>query len=74
MLKFAQMNKFISRCPGCPETLSGDASHFAERHDCLKLISSVFGYNPLLYTQYRVDSVLFKTRLPHQHTKCFKFI
>lgn len=39
-----------------------------------QLFVKVYGYMPLLYTQFRVDSVLFKTRLPHDKTKCFKFI
>ena len=34
----------------------------------------VYGYMPLLNTQFRVDSVLFKTRIPHDKQKCFKFI
>ena len=38
------------------------------------LIFQVFGYTPLLNTQYRADSILFKTRIPHDKQKCFKFI
>ncbi|EDW33664.1 GL11871 [Drosophila persimilis] len=34
----------------------------------------VFGYTPLLNTQYRAESVLFKTRIPHDKQKCFKYI
>jgi len=34
----------------------------------------VFGYTPLLNTQFRADSILFKTRIPHDKQKCFKFI
>ena len=45
-----------------------------ERHKCINFFSKVYGYMPLLYTQYRADSVLFKTRIPADKQKCFKFI
>ncbi|KAF2354134.1 Exostosin C-terminal [Trinorchestia longiramus] len=67
-------SRWTFRCPGCPVSLSEDDSHFTERHHCINFFSQVYGYNPLLNTQYRVDSVLFKTRLPHDKQKCFKFI
>ncbi|XP_033726991.1 exostosin-like 3 [Pecten maximus] len=67
-------SRWTFRCPGCPQTLSNDSSHFEERHKCINFFVKVYGYMPLLYTQYRVDSVLFKTRLPHDKQKCFKFI
>lgn len=67
-------SRWTFRCPGCPVSLSEDDSHFTERHSCINFFTQVYGYNPLLNTQYRVDSVLFKTRLPHDKQKCFKFI
>ncbi|XP_071535730.1 exostosin-3 [Panulirus ornatus] len=67
-------SRWTFRCPGCPVSLSEDDSHFTERHNCINFFTQVYGYNPLLNTQYRVDSVLFKTRLPHDKQKCFKFI
>lgn len=67
-------SRWTFRCPGCPQSLSMDDSHFRERHICIQYFAKVFGYTPLLYTQYRVDSVLFKTRLPKDMQKCFKFI
>ncbi|NXD99498.1 EXTL3 protein, partial [Chaetorhynchus papuensis] len=67
-------SRWTFRCPGCPQALSHDDSHFHERHKCINFFVKVYGYMPLLYTQFRVDSVLFKTRLPHDKTKCFKFI
>uniref|UniRef100_A0A914WDL6 glucuronosyl-galactosyl-proteoglycan 4-alpha-N-acetylglucosaminyltransferase n=1 Tax=Plectus sambesii TaxID=2011161 RepID=A0A914WDL6_9BILA len=67
-------SRWTFKCAGCPETLSSDESHFIERHDCMQFFTKVYGYNPLLYTQFRVDSVLFKTRLPHNHQKCFKYV
>ena len=47
---------------------------FSKNIAILASLLQVYGYNPLLNTQYRVDSVLFKTRLPHDKQKCFKFI
>ncbi|KAG1670321.1 Exostosin-3 [Nymphon striatum] len=67
-------SRWTFRCPGCPIALSEDDSHFQERHKCMKFFSEVYGYNPLLNTQFRVDSVLFKTRLPQDKQKCFKYI
>ncbi|XP_071113218.1 exostosin-like 3 [Haliotis cracherodii] len=67
-------SRWTFRCPGCPQTLSSNDSHFQERHKCINFFVKVYGYMPLLYTQYRVDSVLFKTRLPHDKQKCFKYI
>lgn len=73
-LHFQVTSRWTFRCPGCPQALSHDDSHFHERHKCINFFVKVYGYMPLLYTQFRVDSVLFKTRLPHDKTKCFKFI
>ena len=67
-------SRWTFRCPGCPQALSEDDSHFQERHKCINFFTRVYGYMPLLNTQFRVDSVLFKTRIPHDKQKCFKFI
>ncbi|VDK52098.1 unnamed protein product [Anisakis simplex] len=67
-------SKWTLRCPTCSEMLSQDSSHFQERHECIRFFSKVFGYNPLLFSQFRVDSVLFKTRLPPNHQKCFRYV
>jgi len=67
-------SRWTFRCPGCPVSLSEDDSHFQERHKCINFFSRVYGYMPLLYTQFRADSVLFKTRIPPDKQKCFKFI
>lgn len=58
-------------CPGCPRGMWTNPFHFTERHECINFFTSVFGYTPLLYTQWRADSVLFKTRLPGGTEKCF---
>ncbi|CAB3359251.1 Hypothetical predicted protein [Cloeon dipterum] len=67
-------SRWTFRCPGCPVSLSEDNTHFLERHKCINFFSEVYGYMPLLNTQYRADSILFKTRIPHDKQKCFKFI
>lgn len=67
-------SRWTFRCPGCPVTLSEDETHFQERHACINYFSQVYGYTPLLYTQFRADSILFKTRIPHDKQKCFKYI
>ncbi|GIY72237.1 exostosin-3 [Caerostris extrusa] len=64
-------SRWTFRCPGCPVSLSEEDSHFQERHRCIDHFSRVYGYMPLLNTQFRADSVLFKTRIPHDKQKCF---
>ncbi|RWS10488.1 exostosin-3-like protein [Dinothrombium tinctorium] len=67
-------SRWTFRCPGCPVSLFQDDSHFQERHRCINFFAAIYGYNPLLNTQFRADSVLFKTRIPHDKQKCFKYI
>ena len=67
-------SRWTFRCPGCPVSLWEEDSHFQERHECINYFKDVYGYMPLLYTQFRADSVLFKTRIPTDKQKCFKFI
>ena len=67
-------SRWTFRCPGCPQALSVEEGHFNERHKCINFFVRVYGYMPLINTQFRADSVLFKTRIPHDKQKCFKFI
>ncbi|TRY69988.1 hypothetical protein TCAL_02823 [Tigriopus californicus] len=67
-------SRWTFRCPGCPVSLSEDDTHFQERHKCINFFMEVYGYMPLLFTQFRADSVLFKTRISADKQKCFKFI
>ena len=67
-------SRWTFRCPGCPVALSSSDGHFDERQVCINKLARIFGYMPLVFTQYRVDSVLFKTKLPHDKNKCFKFV
>lgn len=64
----------FGRCPSCTENLSTNEIYYTQRSHCIRFLTHVYGYNPLLYTQFRVDSVLFKTRIPTNHTKCFRFV
>ncbi|VDO06460.1 unnamed protein product [Rodentolepis nana] len=61
-------------CTNCTSTLYNGGSHIAVRSECINQFERIYGYNPLIYTQYRADSVLFKTRLPLGMEKCFKYV
>ncbi|KAL4002697.1 Glycosyl transferase 64 domain family protein [Acanthocheilonema viteae] len=67
-------SKWTLRCPACKASLYQRTTHYRQRHECIQFFAQVYGYNPLLFTQLRVDSVLFKTRLPANHQKCFKYV
>ncbi|VDP79759.1 unnamed protein product [Echinostoma caproni] len=61
-------------CPYCAKTLHDQPGHYETRSKCLNHLTAWYGYNPLLYSQYRADSLLFKTRIPSTKQKCYKFI
>ncbi|KAL5967737.1 Exostosin-like 3 [Taenia solium] len=61
-------------CANCTSTLYGRVGHTAVRSSCINRFEGIYGYNPLIYTQYRADSVLFKTRLPLGMQKCFNYV
>ena len=67
-------SRWTFRCAGCSSALSSDDSHYNERNNCITLFEKVYGYNPLKRTQFRIDSVLFKTKLPAGMTKCFQYV
>jgi len=67
-------SRWTFHCSSCLSSLSEDDSHFRERHECLNIFASIYGYMPLMNTQHRSDSILFKTRLPKDKQKCFKFV
>ncbi|PAV91819.1 hypothetical protein WR25_18979 [Diploscapter pachys] len=67
-------SRWTLKCPTCIENLWQDESHFAERHECIRFFTKIYGYNPLRFTQFRADSILFKTRLPADKQKCFRFV
>lgn len=67
-------SRWTLKCPTCTEALSQSESHFNERHECVRLFTTIYGYNPLKFSQFRADSILFKTRLPQHHQKCFTYV
>ncbi|GAB1610670.1 exostosin-like 3 [Argonauta hians] len=67
-------SRWTFRCPGCSQALAKDETHFDERHKCINFFAKVYGYMPLLNTQFRIDSVLFKTKIPRDKQKCFRLI
>ncbi|XP_014778123.1 exostosin-like 3 [Octopus bimaculoides] len=67
-------SRWTFRCPGCSQALAKDETHFDERHKCINFFAKIYGYMPLLYTQFRIDSVLFKTKIPRDKQKCFRLI
>ena len=71
-------SRWTFTCPGCSmlpsAALSESTSHFEERHMCINLFTKIYGYNPLLNTQFRADSILFKTRIPRDKQKCYKYV
>ena len=48
--------------------------HYEKRTACLRYFAQVYGYNPLLYSQYRADSVLYRTRTGPDVQKCFRYV
>ncbi|KAK3743336.1 hypothetical protein QZH41_013911, partial [Actinostola sp. cb2023] len=67
-------SRWTFHCSSCPVSLWEDRTHFEERDECMNYFTRVFGYMPLLRTQYRADSVLFKTRISASESKCFKYV
>ncbi|CAI5443998.1 unnamed protein product [Caenorhabditis angaria] len=67
-------SRWTIKCPTCAEKLSDSDSHFSKRHECIRLFTTIYGYNPLRFSQFRADSILFKTRLPETHQKCYKYV
>ena len=73
--------KWNFSCPECTANNSTSQSsmsmrpdHCNHRSQCIRYFVSIYGYNPLLYSQYRADSVLFKTQVPYDIQKCYKLI
>ncbi|KAI6649457.1 Exostosin-3 [Oopsacas minuta] len=54
-------SRWTFNCEGCT-SLYNDENHFSERHKCVNKFVHEFGYMPLMYTQYRADSVLYRMR------------
>ncbi len=72
----SKWNFFCPECANNDETqpISLRSNHYEKRNKCIQRFINIYGYNPLLYSQFRADSVLFKTKLPVDRQKCFKLI
>jgi alpha-1,4-N-acetylglucosaminyltransferase EXTL3 len=57
-------------CYGCHTSLSKNPNHYLKRDKCVDRLVKIYGYMPLLYTQYRADSMLYETDKP-KDKKCF---
>ncbi|OQV23217.1 Exostosin-like 3 [Hypsibius exemplaris] len=64
-------SRWTFQCQDCPVSLWEDESHFTERHICMQYFERIYGYMPLLKSQFRADSVLFKNRIASDKQKCF---
>ena len=56
-------------CKICKQGISMQSNHYSTRSGCLNFFEQVYGYNPLLYTQYRATSLLDENK---KGTYCFK--
>ena len=64
-------------CKLCAEmdiqkSLSSNALHYERRSICINYFNLIYGYNPLLYSQARSDSVLYYTNVPRDQQTCFR--
>jgi alpha-1,4-N-acetylglucosaminyltransferase EXTL3 len=65
-------SRWTFHCLDCPISLWEDDSHFSERHSCMHFFEKIYGYMPLLNSQFRADSVLYKTKIPADKQKCYR--
>ncbi len=75
--------KYTFYCKECENVISKSendlpvslrAGHYQKRSFCLQNFIKIYGYNPLLYSQFRADSVLYRTRVGTNVQKCFKYV
>ncbi|KAL3079174.1 hypothetical protein niasHT_036227 [Heterodera trifolii] len=76
-LKTTQIGNTIGVFTKNTTGLSSRPDHFAQRSECIKLFSQIIGHNPLVITEYRADSLLYKQKAEHgegveNSKKCFK--
>lgn len=71
-------SKSSFNCKLCKEdedvqkSLSSTGLHYERRSTCINYFNLVYGYNPLLYSQSRSDSVLYKSSIGKGMTACFE--
>lgn len=55
-------------------SISRKIDHNQKRSECINYFVSIYGYNPLLNSQFRADSVLYNAELASGIQKCFRFV
>ena len=71
---FQATSKRTFFCAQCgDDSLWIDGDHYRERNDCINYFSVVYGYNPLMSTQFRADSILYRSVFADPElTTCFE--
>ncbi|RNA36419.1 exostosin-like 3 [Brachionus plicatilis] len=69
-------NKFKFACTDCKTLKAGlpisrKTDHYQIRNECMDSFIKIYGYNPLLNSQYKANSVLFNIELPKNMKSCF---
>ncbi len=72
----ARTRFYCDLCDRLRETSASSSNplHYSLRTDCVNELNLLYGYNPLVYSQTRMDSVLFKTKLDPEFKKCFRYV
>jgi alpha-1,4-N-acetylglucosaminyltransferase EXTL3 len=72
----ARTRFYCDLCDRLKETSASSSNplHYSLRTDCINELNLIYGYNPLVYSQTRMDSVLYKTRLEPEYKKCFRHV
>lgn len=69
-IKVAPGAEFVLR--GSRKALAGSRDHYDERTACLNFFTRVYGYTPLLYTQVRLDTMLYGVPALRSEERCFR--
>ena len=66
--------KLCSQDDDVQKSLSSKGLHYERRTECINYFNLIYGYNPLLYSQARSDSVLYKASVGKSIKSCFNKI
>ena len=60
LLQIGERRRVHSTCKSCDRDpgLSSSNTHYLERDFCMNMLTAVYGYIPLLHTQFRVEPIL----------------
>ena len=60
LLQVGERRRVHSTCKSCDRDpgLSSSNTHYLERDFCMNMLTAVYGYIPLLHTQFRVEPIL----------------